>query len=473
MFRSSFLAAALALSAAPSLTSAAECITEAPMTVYESETLSPQNIDFDKENMLFVAHPGWYNDALVHYYKFRIFAPSTYEGVIAPGATATDVPIQKVYLVTTTGDFAGVVGSPIVEYHTADGNLYSDFMEVHFVQAPDGYAENTFKGVKDIESSGATVTSADILMNMPVVPTGSYLQHPKTKGTNRAPIDPVPVWYNCVQVWTYVFEVTDQSAAEYFAFTRTATDAVVATVRAGDHEDDGFEISVTPNMGSAANDQVNSIPIWHVNQYQRGVVAGTGGGPDPNGMRNVINLDRPDVGYSPLWQAFWATGLPIDYSANEASSNAAMSAANGFDFFTTPMFINCPNIGHVDKTVLNADMKEDFVTTINSNAESAWLLGTHQTLIFQPEMPITFLTADGTEIGATTTNMMGAYEYQLMTKDIPEGTTQIKVMFKEALIRTVDVVEGGVVANNDSSGAVSVSFGMMAAVLGVAVMVIL
>lgn len=124
------------------------------------------------------------------------------------------------------------------------------------------------------------------------------------------------------------------------------------------------------------------------------------------------------------------------------------------------MFINFPNIGQGDKSVLN-DEKENgdgaFMTTNNEGADSAWLLGTHQTLIFQPDMPITFLSAtDGSEIGATTTNMMGAYEYELTTKDIPEGTTQIKVMFKEALIRTIEVVaddDDGDDAS-DSSGSV-------------------
>ena len=147
-----------------------------------------------------------------------------------------------------------------------------------------------------------------------------------------------------------------------------------------------------------------------------------------------------------------------------------MSVDNGFEFFIAPMFINCPNIGPVDTTALNADKKEDFMTTINLNADSAWLLGTHQTLIFQPEMPITFLTQDGTEIGATTTNMMGAYEYQLMTQDIPDGTTQIKVMFKEELIRTVEVVAEESV-DSASSGSVKLSFAMVAASLGAAVMV--
>jgi hypothetical protein len=70
---------------------------------------------------------------------------------------------------------------------------------------------------------------------------------------------------------------------------------------------------------------------------------------------DVIHLDRPDAGYSPLWQVFWGTELPIDYSANEASNNGAMSSANGFEFFVAPMSVNCPNIGLVDKGALNED----------------------------------------------------------------------------------------------------------------------
>lgn len=55
-------------------------IDEAPATVYEATEMSPQNMDFDAANNMFVAHSGWYNDQLIHYYKFRIFAPDTYPG---------------------------------------------------------------------------------------------------------------------------------------------------------------------------------------------------------------------------------------------------------------------------------------------------------------------------------------------------------------------------------------------------------
>jgi hypothetical protein len=153
-------------------------------------------------------------------------------------------------------------------------------MDIEFVTAPSNYTANDFKSVKDIMNSGATVTSADALVNMPVVPTGSHLQHPQTMGTNHAPIDPVLVWYDCVEVWTYVFEVSNTMAASHFASTRTQ----VATGRASGS---GFDIAVTPDMRDPTAGRMNAIPLWHVNQYSRGVTAATSGGPSPTGMRNV------------------------------------------------------------------------------------------------------------------------------------------------------------------------------------------
>jgi hypothetical protein len=185
--------------------------------------------------------------------------------------------------VTTSGAFDGVLGNPIIEYHHVDGTVYSDFMAIEFVTVPSNYTANDFKSVKDIMNSGATVTSADILINMPVVPTGSHLQHPQTKGINRAPIDPVLVWYNCVQVWTYVFEVSNAAAARHFESTQVAT---------GRASGSGFDIAVTPDMRDPITGTMNAIPLWHVNQYSRGVTAATSGGPSPTGMRNVSGRRR-------------------------------------------------------------------------------------------------------------------------------------------------------------------------------------
>ena len=60
---------ALLVSVATGQTIGVDYVTEAPATVYEAETTSPQNMDFDQENNMFIAHSGWLNDKLIHYYK--------------------------------------------------------------------------------------------------------------------------------------------------------------------------------------------------------------------------------------------------------------------------------------------------------------------------------------------------------------------------------------------------------------------
>ena len=408
-----------------------ECLETAPPTVYESEQMSPQNMDYDRENKMFPAHIGWYNDHGVHYYKFRMYTPSTYPGLIVPGGSSKDVPIQKIYFVTTTGGFDGSVGKPIIEYHTSDGNVYSDFMEVHFVTAPADYVKDTFKSVSDITDSGAEVNASGIILNLPIVPTGSSLQHPELKGTAKAPIDPIPVWYKCAEVWTYLFEVTDQSAADFFEYTRTGPDP----------NDPAFSVYVKP---FATSESVSAIPLIHVNQYSNGVVEGVnGGGPSPAGMRNVINLDRPDEGYSPLWHIIWATELPINYSADDASNLISFfNPTNGFETFSAPMYVNCPDIGAVDKSVKNPAFVDaaSFEKSIDTSKQSNIILGSHQSTIMQMDIPVSFQTSDGSEIAFTSTNMMGAYELELMSSDIPEGTTEISIVVNDMAVRTIPVL---------------------------------
>jgi hypothetical protein len=74
-------------------------ITVAPPTVYEATEKSPQNEDFDTVNNMFIAHPGWYNDYPIHYYKFRIYAPGTYSGLFVSFSNMTlssAVPITHI-----------------------------------------------------------------------------------------------------------------------------------------------------------------------------------------------------------------------------------------------------------------------------------------------------------------------------------------------------------------------------------------
>ena len=399
-------------------------IVSAPATVYEYTNITAQNMDFDKAENMFIAHSGWYNDKLIHYYKFRMYTPMTYKGIIKEGSSAADVPIQKVYLVM---DDDKIVGNPIIESHTADKNAYSDFMAVEIVTAPIDYSAEDFKSVGDILSSSAVVLSQSVsVINMPVVPTGSTLQDPHKKSNEKAPINPVSVWYKGVEVQTFVFEVTDQKLADLFSYTRTE-----------DPADPAYSITV---VDFASNIKVKSALLWHLNQFSHGVTTGeNGGGPNPEGMRNIINLDRGDPGYSPLWQIFWVNELPINHEADQVSNPNDMEKE--FQSIITPMFVNCPDIGKVGEE--NTRKKNTFEMSIDRSKETNWILGSHMSTIMKPDIPITFYSDGGgkkEELVTITTNSMGAFEYELQSSDIPDDATEIIVMLKTETIRTIPVV---------------------------------
>ena len=358
-----------------------------------------------------------------------MYTPDTYPGLIAPGSSDSDVPIGTVWMTTTTGGLDGVVGNPICQYHTSDANLYSDFVEVVLVAVDNTYVADTYKSAADIAESGNPTTNTGTIVNMPVVPTGSTLQDPADKDA-AAPISPVTCWYRGNAIDTYVFEVTSQDAVDFFADTRATTSA-------------DYAIPVT---NYASIDRVSAIPLWHVNQYTRGVTAGEGGGPSPDGHRNVINLDRGDDGYSPLWEIAWVSEVPINYSADEASNSKDFSAANGFKtLFGLPMFVNCPDIGAVGALNLMRRTAEEseFELKLNLDQETNWILGSADTLIMTGGVEVTFVSdVDGSEIARTETNIMGAYELELASSDVPAGTTKVKVMAFDKEIRTVEVKDG-------------------------------
>ena len=90
------------------------------------------------------------------------------------------------------------------------------------------------------------------------------------------------MYYKGNEVWTYVFEVTDKTAMDYFTpLTRTT---------------DNMDYGITVQAFSSKT-VVNAAPLWHFNQFDHGVKEGMGGGPNPAGSRNVIDVDRGDAGY--------------------------------------------------------------------------------------------------------------------------------------------------------------------------------
>ena len=155
------------------------------------------------------------------------------------------------------------------------------------------------------------------------------------------------------------------------------------------------------------------------------------------------NLDRTDAGYSPLWNLRWATEMPINYSADEFSNAAQATSDNGFVFASTPMYINCPDIGMVgEMNPLKADEFETMIVLMNGD-DSFFLLGTSPDLILVAGAPVQIVAEPSKEmLGETMTNMLGGYEYELMADDIPDGTTSVVVMHNGTVIRTIEVMEG-------------------------------
>ena len=100
------------------------------------------------------------------------------------------------------------------------------------------------------------------------------------------------------------------------------------------------------------------------------------------------------------------------------------------------MFVNCPDIGNIGEPI--QEKTNGPKPYIDLDMDSNWLLGTHMTLIFKADKPFSF-QVDGVEIATTTTNMMGAYEYELATSKIPKGAEAIFVVSDGTEIRSIPV----------------------------------
>lgn len=401
----------LIVSLAGAAVAASDYITQAPPTVYETGPPNPENMDYDRANKMFVAHPGYYKDRLIHYYKFRMFTPDTYPNSVVPGKV--NIPVAPLYLLTTTGGFDGIVKDqkPILRYHFADGEKYSDFVEVYWVKVAPGYAANTFRSWGDIEASGIQPVPSGIYANVPVVPTGSKLEDPQG---GVAPIQPLMAWYRGAEVQTFVFETTDSAFAGHFnPLTRTGR----GLVRGG-----GYDITVAPFVSEGG--KVAAPPILHVNHYFFGVTPGVNnGGPAKTGQRNVIGVDRGDAGYSPLWQVMWVTKLPLNYQADQASSVEQFTEANGFGVEATPMFVNCPDVGPPGGTTSNEKKAVSFSGSEVRGGETVTLRGA--LVMMAGEKVSAFLGSK--PLASATTGMMGEYAISIPVSDLPAGPQTISV----------------------------------------------
>lgn len=402
-----FLFVIILLCLAWAVQSQSDYISSLPLSVYESTTASPQNMDYDSVNKIFRAHSGWINDKLIYYYKFRMYTPMTYPQLIPMTADPANikVPIGDMFVLvsSTVNPFQSVIASqlPIVSLVTSDGEKYSDFVELKWVVAPPGYVANTYKSLGDITAANRTVTASGIFVNLPIVPTGSSLQEVGSTGTAKAPISPLMVYYRGLQVQSFVLETTSMAFADFYnPRTRTGTSTAYSI----------------PVVNYVASRSVSYIPLFHLNQYQRGVTVGVNnGGPSGAGQRNIITLDRDSAAYSPLWQIIWITKVPYDYSADKVSHAQFLTKANGFEQVTTPMLVNCPNIGPIGGSTLNMNKTSTFV------AKKTVTKGMNIVIDGAKVMDggkVVNLFNGNTKLASTTTGMMGEYSFTIAASQL-------------------------------------------------------
>ena len=379
-------------------------------------------------SMFILMYPIWFS----HYFVFIFSSRNTkyttdYKFHINGGTTRQEIPIQDFYVITTDGNLSGAVGKPIIGYYNGGedvGKGYSDYMNLKLVTVPQDYEADAYKSVGDITTHGnANVTDTNIYMNIPVVPIESTLQHPTNK-SELSPIDPIPVWYKGLEVHTYLFEVTDETVKDHFAYTRPGNEP-------------GFEITVADFVNT--DKTLKDAPIWFMNGYTRGVVAGVnGGGPDPAGHKNIIGVDRGDVGYSPIWRLHWVTELPLNYDANQIS-NPSQLFQDGVKTQPLDVWVNCPNVGVNGK--INMDKKESFEMDIDASESSTWVLGTTVPMGGVEEVSFTSTSANGDEptTVSTETNAGGVYQYELSSCDIAPSATLVEVEYEDSPLRGIEV----------------------------------
>jgi len=333
-----------------------EYLSKLPPSVYEVSEITPQTMDYNPDTKIFLAHSAYYENKLIHYYKFRIYSDENYPTVIDFNEPPKFL-FSPFYLFTSTeGDFSSIIEDqlPIVRNITSDGQTYSDFAQIHWVVVKEEYNANDAKSYRDLvrlqESGAVNITESQIFANIPVVPLGSTLQDPIDKQA-EAPIKPLRVWYRGVQAQVFIFESTSRGFADYFnPITREGSASDI---------DSGYEISVSPFVNDDGILQYS--PMWHLNQYIYGVTPGeNNGGPWDQGMRNIIDLDRKEEGYSPLKRLEWISKLPVNYAADEASSSEVLTIENGFNIETTAIYINCPSVGSYGGTDLNDNAATTF-----------------------------------------------------------------------------------------------------------------
>ncbi|MDZ4823250.1 MAG: hypothetical protein SH856_07310 [Flavobacteriales bacterium] len=201
-----------------------------------------------------------------------------------------------IYVLFKSGSATPVAGQlNIVDVIPGD-NSYNDFWNVVMVTVPDSYVANTVTSVTEIFSKGYATTNSDIIVNCPIVPSGSTA----TKRFGSSDTGLTQGWYN-------------DKVVHYFNFAEA------------------------PIMGS----DVPLSPIYVTFNINPDMA---GGGP-PSGFVTEVGTDQThnvlaslpgDSDYSPLWSV--SVYDNNDFATVSSLSSASSSTIMAMDVMT----VNCP-----------------------------------------------------------------------------------------------------------------------------------
>jgi hypothetical protein len=218
---------------------------------------------------------GWYRDREVRYYDFGANTP------LASGAVATAPIYVFIHGFNPDGSPDLVQGQHNVVDVMPGDEGYSDLWQVMLVTVPEGYQPDSITSKAQLDAAGFEITPTDMLVNCPIVPTGTTLEGGE---------DLMQGWYQGQEVF---------------------------------YPDFGMNIPV-------------AIPIWVF-------ITGMDDQGNPQfvaGQQNIIDAVPGDPGYSAFWRVNLVT-VPESYDPNSLRSAAGIQAA-GFTVTVTEMVVNCP-----------------------------------------------------------------------------------------------------------------------------------
>ena len=221
---------------------------------------------------------GWYRGQEAKYYDFGSNSPLTASGGVA---------VAPIWVLATG---LNADGSPkLVEgQHNIIDVLpgqpgYSDLWEVRVVTVGADYRADTHKSKADLDAARLTGNPIGMIVNCPVVPTGSTLEGGETV---------VQGWYNGQQVFYPDFGPNSPTSIPIWAFTN------------------GNNADSSPRM--------------------------------VEGQRNIIDAIPGQPGYTAMWRVNMVT-VPADYRANSVNS-AALVASQNLQTAQTNLNVNCPAV---------------------------------------------------------------------------------------------------------------------------------